>query len=193
MQCMQELTIHRRRRAWGKLIMDKTRLMQRAIELSRSSLERPGTRPYAAVVVRNGEIVGEGLNHADANFDPTSHGEIEAIRDACRNLKTTDLAGCELYTSCEPCILCVATMYRAGIEKLYFAASRDQHMALMAREEQSFGQAVGTAFDSDEVARQAIKPPLRRSMPAEQMMADDALAALDAWWVHQRGGSAGKF
>ena len=97
--------------------------MRRAIELSRSSMNRPGTRPYGAVIVKDGKIVGEGLNQSDLNFDPTSHGEIEAIRDACRRLKTTDLSGCELFTSCEPCRLCVAAMYRAGIEQPSYAAS----------------------------------------------------------------------
>ena len=86
----------------------------------------PGARPYGAVVVKDGKIVGEGLNQSAKNFDPTSHGEVEAIRDACRNLKTTDLSGCELYTSCEPCSVCVATMIMAGIGRMYYGATLDQ-------------------------------------------------------------------
>ena len=91
------------------------KFMRRAIELSAQALDTPGARPYGAVVVKDGKIVGEGLNQSAKNFDPTSHGEVEAVRDACRNLKTTDLSGAELYTSCEPCSVCVATMIMAGI------------------------------------------------------------------------------
>ena len=83
------------------------KFMRRAIELSTQALDEPGARPYGAVVVKDGRIVGEGLNQSAKNFDPTSHGEVEAIRDACRNLKTTDLSGADLYTSCEPCSVCV--------------------------------------------------------------------------------------
>ena len=86
------------------------KFMRRAIELSAQAIDTPGARPYGAVVVKDGKIVGEGLNQSAKNFDPTSHGEVEAIRDACRNLKTTDLSGTDLYTSCEPCSVCVATM-----------------------------------------------------------------------------------
>ena len=78
------------------------KFMRRAIELSAQALDTPGTRPFGAVVVKDGKIVGEGLNQSAKNYDPTSHGEVEAVRDACRNLKTTDLSGAELYTSCEP-------------------------------------------------------------------------------------------
>ena len=82
------------------------KFMRRAIELSAQALEKPGARPYAAVIVKDGKIVGEGLNQSTGHFDPTSHGEVEAIRDACRNLKTLDLSGCDLYTSAEPCSMC---------------------------------------------------------------------------------------
>ena len=98
------------------------KFMRRAIELSAQALDTPGARPYGAVVVKDGKIVGEGLNQSAKNFDPTSHGEVEAVRDACRNLKTTDLSGAELYTSCEPCSVCVATMIMAGIGRMYYGA-----------------------------------------------------------------------
>lgn len=162
--------------------MDKMTFMRRAIELSRSSIDRPGTRPYGAVVVKNGEIVGEGLNHSDANFDPTSHGEIEAIRDACRRLGTTDLSGCELYTSCEPCGLCVAAMYRAGIARLYYAASMQQNSAAFESARTGPPDALGAATDSARLGRQLIKRPEDRDMPAEQLMADEACSALRDWY-----------
>ena len=109
------------------------KFMRRAIELSAQALDQPGARPYGAVVVKDGKIVGEGLNQAAKNFDPTSHGEVEAIRDACRNLKTTDLSGADLYTSCEPCSVCVSTMIMAGISRMYYGASLDQSAAVVPR------------------------------------------------------------
>ncbi len=162
--------------------MDNTTFMRRAIELSRSSVNRPGTRPYGAVIVKNGKIVGEGLNQSDLKFDPTSHGEIEAIRDACRRLETTDLSGCELFTSCEPCSLCVAAMYRAGIEKLYYAATLKQSGAVFETASASPRVAISAAIDNEQLARQLIKPPEERDMPAEQMMADEACSALRDWY-----------
>ena len=103
--------------------MSDADFMTRAIAISRHSLDIPGAAPFGAVVVRDGIVVGEGLNHAAARFDPTSHGEVEAVKDACAKLKTLDLSGCDLYTSCEPCAMCVATMRIAGIRTLYYAAS----------------------------------------------------------------------
>lgn len=82
--------------------------MARAIELARLALDTPGAKPFAAVVVKDNQIVGEGTNMAEAEIDPTSHGEVEAIRNACVNLGTLSLEGSILYTSCEPCSLCVA-------------------------------------------------------------------------------------
>lgn len=96
--------------------------MRRAIEISARALDEPGLEPFGAVVVRDGKIVGEGINRSLRNVDPTSHGETEAIRDACRNLSTADLSGCALYTSCDPCALCVAAMAIAGIAELFYAA-----------------------------------------------------------------------
>jgi len=81
--------------------------MRRAIALSEQALGEAGAGPFAAVIVRDGAIVGEGINRSRAKHDPTSHGEVEAIRDACGRLKTVDLSGCDLYTTCEPCTMCV--------------------------------------------------------------------------------------
>ena len=167
--------------------MDKTTFMRRAIEISCTSVDRPGTQPYGAVIVKDGEIVGEGLNHSEANFDPTSHGEVEAIRDACRRLKSTDLSGCELYTSCEPCILCVATMYWARINKLYYAVSLQEGAGFFGSAVAGRKNVVKTIIDNDELGRQAIKPARERDMPAEQMMAEEGYAALKAWWARQLG------
>lgn len=107
--------------------------MRRALELARESLEIPGALPYAAVIVKDGKIVGEGLNKAVAISDPTSHGEVEAIRDACAKLGTVRLTGCDLYTTAEPCSMCVATMLISGISNLYFACAAPTSAAFMGR------------------------------------------------------------
>src|ERR1041385_1837933 len=109
------------------------KFMRRAIALSATALNQPGARPYGAIVVKDGRIVGEGLNESAKKFDPTSHGEVEAVRDACRNLKTTDLTGCELYTSCEPCSVCVSAMIMAGISRMYYGASLEQSAGIVPR------------------------------------------------------------
>lgn len=94
--------------------------MRRAIAISREQMNANGDAPFAAVIVKDGEIVGEGCNQTLTDFDPTAHGEVVAIRDACRRLGTWDLSGCTLYTSCEPCEMCVAAMFWARIDKLYY-------------------------------------------------------------------------
>ena len=100
--------------------------MQKAIELSRMGLSCGG--PFGAVVVRGTEIIGEGINLVVVRKDPTAHAEINAIRDACRFLKTHDLTGCELYCSCEPCPMTLDAIRRAKISKVYFAASQQDFM-----------------------------------------------------------------
>jgi guanine deaminase len=149
------------------------KFMRRAIALSARALDEPGARPYGAVVVKDGKIVGEGLNQSAKNFDPTSHGEVEAIRDACRNLKTTDLSGADLYTSCEPCSVCVATMLMAGIASMYYGATLDQSGRIVPRPKMPprpdlVRAQVGLAVES-------------REMPAEVKLGDEAVIVLEAW------------
>jgi len=146
--------------------------MRRAIELSAQSIGKPGTRPYAAVVVKDGEIVGEGLNRSTGNFDPTSHGEVEAIRAACRNLKTLELTGCDLYTSAEPCSMCVSTMLIAGIARMYYGASIAQSDSVFPRLPR---------LRPELVRAQIALPVEKRAMPAEQKLDGDAVAVLKAW------------
>jgi tRNA(Arg) A34 adenosine deaminase TadA len=151
--------------------------MRRAIEISAQALEQPGLEPFGAVVVRDGEIVGEGINRSLANFDPTSHGETEAIRDAARRLRTVDLRDCELYTSCEPCVLCVAAMAIAGIARLYYAAD-------MAQAGAALGQLPETArfpIDVDHLTHECARSVDARRMPSQQARAADAQAILQQW------------
>ncbi|NJM81579.1 MAG: nucleoside deaminase [Tabrizicola sp.] len=157
--------------------MYQEKFMRRALELSASALGRPGTEPFGAVIVRDGRIVGEGLNHSAAHFDPTSHGETEAIRDACRNLKTVDLRGCALYTSCEPCALCVAAMVISGIGQMYYAASLDQAGPIFDP------LPLGERFpiDCDQLRSECGTTVESRALQAEQKLDAEAVAILQAW------------
>jgi tRNA(Arg) A34 adenosine deaminase TadA len=163
--------------------------MDRALELSAQALTMPGTEPFGAVIVRDGVLVGEGFNHSVANWDPTSHGEIEAIRDACRRLETVDLSGCELYTSCEPCALCVAAMKICGIGKLYYGASLAQSGKAFA----DVPRAVRHPVDIDDLRREAGGTLESRAQASEQKRDAEAVRILEEWastrsaWPNQPG------
>lgn len=157
--------------------MYQDRFMQRALDLSARALSEAGTEPFGAVIVRDGELVGEGFNHSVAHWDPTSHGEIEAIRDACRRLATVDLSGCDLYTSCEPCALCVAAMKICGIGKLYYGAS-------LAQSGEAFAGVSHTArhsIDVDELRTEAGGTLDTRAQPSEQKRDAEAVRILAEW------------
>ncbi|WP_424934391.1 nucleoside deaminase [Amaricoccus macauensis] len=151
--------------------------MQRAIEISARALNEPGLEPFGAVIVKDGEIIGEGINRSLKNFDPTSHGETEAIRDACRNLESVDLSGCDLYTSCEPCTLCVSAMAIAGISRLYFAASMDQAGSAF----ENLTPAERHPIDTDLLVHECSAPVLQRKLPASQALGADAAEILRQW------------
>ena len=153
------------------------KFMARAIEISREALTKPGSEPFGAVVVQNGKIVGEGLSQAVARWDVTSHGEIEAIREANRNLKRLDLSDCEIYTTCEPCPLCVAAISLSRFKKMYYAATLDQ---------------AGKAFavlppngrfevDVDQLIADERTTIDQRSVPAEQKMDKESYEVLKTW------------
>jgi len=103
--------------------MKKEEFMRRAVELSRQSMEQGGG-PFGAVIVKNGKIVGEGANGVTLNCDPTAHAEVTAIRQAAQNLEEFDLNGCEIYTSCEPCPMCLGAIYWARLDKIYYSNDR---------------------------------------------------------------------
>jgi guanine deaminase len=154
--------------------------MRRALEIAARSLAEPGALPYGAVVVRDGRIVGEGLNRAHALCDPTSHGEIEAVRAACRSLGTLDLSGCDVYTSCEPCAMCVATLYMAGIERLYFSAtledSKDLLGQLAARDPKW-----ARKISSDALWREMALPAASRRLAGQQVMPSQGRTLLESF------------
>jgi tRNA(Arg) A34 adenosine deaminase TadA len=105
--------------------MEKIDFMLRAVELSRNSVESGKGGPFGCVIVKDGKIVGEGSNQVTSTNDPTAHAEIVAIRNACKNLNSFQLEDCEIYTSCEPCPMCLGAIYWARPDKIYFANTRN--------------------------------------------------------------------
>ena len=103
---------------------DKKKFMAKAIELSINSANTIGG-PFGSVIVKDNKIIAEGSNKGTSSNDPTAHGEIVAIREACKNLNTFDLSGCEIYTSCEPCPMCLSAIYWSRLDKIYYANTRE--------------------------------------------------------------------
>ena len=156
------------------------KFMARAIEIARESVDTPGTLPYGAVVVKGGEIIGEGLNRSYANSDPTSHGEVEAIRDACKRLSATSLKGADLYTSGEPCSMCVAAMYQAGIARLFYAGETADSAAFFQRLA-AHDPKWARSLNNQQLRQQVGLPVGERDMVSQQMMREDILAVYDAF------------
>ncbi len=101
----------------------KEEFMREAIEMASENIDNQGG-PFGAVIVKDGEIVGRGQNSVTRNLDPTAHAEVSAIRDACKNLGTFVLEGCEIYSSCEPCPMCLSAIYWAHVDKIYYGATK---------------------------------------------------------------------
>ncbi|SFH84587.1 nucleoside deaminase [Albimonas pacifica] len=153
-----------------------------AVALSATALERPGTEPFGALVVRDGQVVGRGLNHSLARLDPTSHGETEAIRDACRRLGTLDLSDCAIYSSCEPCPLCLAAIEIAGIRRVGWALGLAEANAALA----AVPPSVRRAGEVAELRRVAAAPAAARP-GAVQAEVEGALAILARWAAARAG------
>jgi tRNA(Arg) A34 adenosine deaminase TadA len=141
--------------------------LRRAIALAVQNVETGAGGPFAAVIVRDGQIVGEGVNTVTAAFDPTAHGEVNAIRAACKALGTFTLAGCQLYTSCEPCPMCLAASYWARLGAVYYGSSA--------------ADAARAGFDDAFLYDEFRKPQATRTLPAAQLLADEAWASFAAW------------
>lgn len=142
------------------------KFIRRAIELSaRAALEYSTGGAFGAVVVKDGKIIAEGMNRVVASHDPTWHAEMEAIRLACITLQTFKLTGCTLYTSAEPCPMCMSTCYWAGIEEVYYGASVDDAF--------KYGD-----FDDRPIYEQLALPKEKRSIKLTQMLRDEAV---DVW------------
>lgn len=141
--------------------------MRRAIELSRSHMEAGEGGPFGAVVVKEGRIVGEGWNRVTSTFDPTAHAEVVAIREASAKLGTHTLKGCEIYTSCEPCPMCLAAIYWARLDRVWYANNQ--------------GDAAAIQFDDAWLYREVTLPMADRSLPMTALLRDEALAVFQAW------------
>jgi guanine deaminase len=112
--------------------------MRRAIELSRVHMEAGEGGPFGAVVVKDGQIVGEGWNRVTSTYDPTAHAEVVAIRLACEQLETFTLKGCEIYTSCEPCPMCLAAIYWARLDRIWYANNQADAAAIQFDDEPGY-------------------------------------------------------
>ncbi len=141
--------------------------LREAIDLSREKMEAGEGGPFGAIIVRDGKVVGRGWNRVTSANDPTAHAEVEAIRAACRQLDRYSLEGCEIYASCEPCPMCLAAIYWARLDTLYFAASRDD--------------AARAGFDDALLYDEIPKPTMERSLASEQHLRAEAGIIMDLW------------
>jgi tRNA(Arg) A34 adenosine deaminase TadA len=141
--------------------------LRRAIALATQNVTSGAGGPFAAVIAQNGRIVGEGVNTVTAANDPTAHGEVNAIRAAARALGTFTLTGCELYTSCEPCPMCLAASYWARLGAVYYGASA--------------GDAARAGFDDAFLYEEMRKDPAARKLPSTQLLGEEAWASFAAW------------
>lgn len=146
--------------------MTNKELMRRAIELSKQSV-RNGGGPFGAVIARNGEIIAEGSNCVTIDCDPTAHAEVSTIRKACKALKTFDLSGCEIFTSCEPCPMCFGAIYWAHLDKIYMGNDRKD--------------AAKIGFDDDFIYQEIALPAESRKKPSEILLRDEAIEAFKMW------------
>ena len=141
--------------------------MRRAIELAEANVRSGAGGPFAAVVVKAGRIVAEGANRVTSTCDPTAHAEVMAIREACRNLQDFQLAGCELYTSCEPCPMCLGAIYWARLDRVYYACVETD--------------AAAAGFDDRFIYEQMRLPIDGRRLPMQQVLRDEALEIFALW------------
>lgn len=142
-------------------------LMMQAINLSLEKMRSNEGGPFGAVITRDGEVISEGWNQVTSSNDPTAHAEVMAIRKACEKLKTFSLEGCEIYSSCEPCPMCLSAIYWARLDRLFFANSRDDAKAI--------------GFDDAHIYEEVGKPVHERVIPTVHMHLPEAAAVFAEW------------
>ena len=140
--------------------------MREAIRLAEDNI-RQGGGPFGAVVVQNGQIIGSGVNRVTSSMDPTAHAEINAIRQACHHLGHWELEGCEIYSSCEPCPMCLGAIYWARPARLYYANTRQDAAAIH--------------FDDDFIYRELMLTTVRRNITTVQLLREEGLKVFSAW------------
>ncbi len=147
--------------------MDKhIKYMQRAIELSVNNVNNGGG-PFGAIIVKDDKIIAEGFNQVTSNNDPTAHAEVTAIRNAAQNLNTFDLSGCTIYTSCEPCPMCLGAIYWAGIDNMYYGNTKKD--------------AASIGFSDDFIYQEIDKELGQRKLKSTQLLNKEALSAFKLW------------
>lgn len=146
--------------------MTKEELMMEAIRLSEENVTAGGG-PFGAVIARDGEIVATGVNRVTASHDPTSHAEVNAIRNACAKLGTFDLSGCEIFTSCEPCPMCLGAIYWAHLDRIYFGNDKDDAKEI--------------GFDDSFIYDELRLPRDMRKLHSEILMHKEARKAFRMW------------
>jgi tRNA(Arg) A34 adenosine deaminase TadA len=141
--------------------------MRRAIELAQNGIDSNDGGPFGAIVVRDGEIIGEGCNRVTSTNDPTAHAEVVAIREACKNLSSFQLDGCVIYTSCEPCPMCLGAIYWARPAKMYFACRRED--------------AARVGFDDALIYEEIERPIEARRIESVNFLRDEGLRVFENW------------
>jgi guanine deaminase len=145
----------------------ETRFMQMAIQLATNNVLTGVGGPFGAVIVKDGEVVARGVNLVTGTNDPTAHAEVTAIRRACTQLETYELKGCAIYSSCEPCPMCLAAILWARLDALYFACTA--------------ADAAAAGFDDSHFYEQVAKPFEQRELPATNLMRAEGATSFDAW------------
>jgi len=148
------------------------RFMQRAIALATENVRTGRGGPFGCVVVKDGEIVAEGMNLVTGTNDPTAHGEVVAIRRACEKLGTFSLEGCDVYTSCEPCPMCLAALYWSRCSAIYYGNTA--------------ADAAAVGFDDSFLYDEVKKPLDQRAIPIRQLLHDEALESFRAWTASEK-------
>ncbi|MCD7914320.1 MAG: nucleoside deaminase [Tannerellaceae bacterium] len=146
--------------------MNKKDFMRKAIELSVENVYHGGG-PFGAVIVKNNRIIATGVNRVTDSCDPTAHAEVSAIRNACKELDTFDLSGCEIYTSCEPCPMCLGAIYWAHLDKIYYGNNKTD--------------AKHIGFDDSFIYDELELKPADRKLPSEVLLPNEAIKAFQEW------------
>ena len=146
--------------------MTKEELMHRAIELSENSV-RNGGGPFGAVIAKDGIIIAEASNSVTIDKDPTAHAEVNCVRQACFKLKTFNLEGCEIYTSCEPCPMCLGAIYWAHLDRMYYGNNKHDAAAI--------------GFDDAFIYEELDLKPAERRLPSEVLLPEEAIRAFQDW------------
>ena len=165
--------------------MKKEDFMRKAIELSIENVKNGGG-PFGAVIVKGDEVIATGVNRVTANHDPTAHAEVSAIRAACEKLGTFDLEGCEIYTSCEPCPMCLGAIYWAHLDKIYYGNNKTDAARYWAHLDKIYygnnkTDAARIGFDDSFIYDELALERKDRKKVMEEMLPEEAKAAFQAW------------